>query len=294
MRSEKTKPQFEWKKFCLLFLAGIINAFGVTLFLAPVNLYDSGISGTSMLLGQLTPDWMSLSLFLLVLNVPLFLYGLKRQGAAFTVYSIFAVAVYSVAAWLITGVLPIDVSIASPLAGSDLLLCALFGGLISGTGSGLAIRFGGAMDGIEVMAVIFAKRLGISVGTFVMIYNVLLYIVCGIVMNSWILPLYSIVTYAAALKTVDFIVEGFDRSKAAMIITAVPEEVCAELSAVFGCGMTTMAGQGYYSGTDKTVVYVVINRYQVSKLREIVHRKDAAAYITITEVADVFSANQNA
>ena len=280
MRSEKTKPQFEWKKFCLLFLAGIINAFGVTLFLAPVNLYDSGISGTSMLLGQLTPDWMSLSLFLLVLNVPLFLYGLKRQGAAFTVYSIFAVAVYSVAAWLIADVLPIDVSIASPLAGSDLLLCALFGGLISGTGSGLAIRFGGAMDGIEVMAVIFAKRLGISVGTFVMIYNVLLYIVCGIVMNSW--------------KTVDFIVEGFDRSKAAMIITAVPEEVCAELSAVFGCGMTTMAGQGYYSGTDKTVVYVVINRYQVSKLREIVHRKDAAAYITITEVADVFSANQNA
>ena len=124
MRSEKTKPQFEWKKFCLLFLAGIINAFGVTLFLAPVNLYDSGISGTSMLLGQLTPDWMSLSLFLLVLNVPLFLYGLKRQGAAFTVYSIFAVAVYSVAAWLITDVLPIDVSIASPLAGSDLLLCA--------------------------------------------------------------------------------------------------------------------------------------------------------------------------
>ncbi|MEI3019799.1 YitT family protein [Ruminococcus sp.] len=112
MRSEKTKPQFEWKKFCLLFLAGIINAFGVTLFLAPVNLYDSGISGTSMLLGQLTPDWMSLSLFLLVLNVPLFLYGLKRQGAAFTVYSIFAVAVYSVAAWLITDVLPIDVSIA--------------------------------------------------------------------------------------------------------------------------------------------------------------------------------------
>lgn len=83
--------------------------------------------------------------------------------------------------------LPIDVSIASPLAGSDLLLCALFGGLISGTGSGLAIRFGGAMDGIEVMAVIFAKRLGISVGTFVMIYNILLYIVCGIVMNSWIL-----------------------------------------------------------------------------------------------------------
>ena len=133
-------------------------------------------------------------------------------------------AVYSLFAWLITDVFPINVSIASPLAGTDLLLCALFGGVISGIGSGLAIRFGGAMDGIEVMAVIFSKRLGITVGTFVMIYNILLYIICGFVLKSWILPLYSIVTYAAALKTVDFIVEGIDRSKCAIIITEHPNE----------------------------------------------------------------------
>ena len=99
--------------FCLLFLAGIINAFGVTLFLAPVNLYDSGISGTSMLLGQLTPDWMSLSLFLLVLNVPP-CSSTDSNGRAQRLPStpFLAVAVYSVAAWLITDVLPIDVSIA--------------------------------------------------------------------------------------------------------------------------------------------------------------------------------------
>lgn len=133
-------------------------------------------------------------------------------------------AVYSLFAWLITDVFPIDVSIASPLAGTDLLLCALFGGVISGIGSGLAIRFGGAMDGIEVMAVIFSKRLGITVGTFVMIYNILLYIICGFVLKSCILPLYSIVTYAAALKTVDFIVEGIDRSKCAIIIAEHPDE----------------------------------------------------------------------
>lgn len=179
----------------------IVNAFGITIFLMPVNLYDSGISGTSMLLDQLTPQCLTLSIFLVVLNIPLFLFGLKKQGWVFTVYAIYAVCIYSVCAWLITDVLPIDVSFASPLAGKDLLLCALFGGVISGVGSGIAIRYGGAMDGIEVMAVIFAKRLGITVGTFVMIYNVLLYVVCGLVLNSWILPLYSIVTYAAALKT---------------------------------------------------------------------------------------------
>ena len=180
--------------FLFLTAAGLINAFGVTIFLAPVKLYDSGISGTSMLLAQLTPEAWSLSVFLLLLNIPLFLYGLRRQGIVFTIYAVYAVAVYSLGAWLITDVLPVDVTMASPLAGSDLLLCALFGGLISGLGSGLAIRYGGAMDGIEVMAVIFAKRLGITVGTFVMAYNLLLYIICGLVLHSWILPLYSIVT----------------------------------------------------------------------------------------------------
>ncbi len=277
----------------MLTLAGIVNAFGITLFLTPVKLYDSGISGTSMLLDQVTPETLTLSLFLLVLNVPLFLFGYKKQGWLFTVYAIYSVAIYSLFAWLITDIFPIDVSIASPLAGTDLLLCALFGGVISGVGSGLAIRFGGAMDGIEVMAVIFSKRLGITVGTFVMVYNVLLYVVCGIVLKSWILPLYSIVTYAAALKTIDFIVEGLDRAKCAMIITEMPDEICNALSDVFGSGMTKLEAKGGYSNRTKTMVYFVVNRYQVTRMRDLVHEIDPLAYITISEVADVFSNNMN-
>lgn len=229
--------------------------------------------------------------FLLVLNIPLFLYGLKKQGVTFTIYAIYTVAVYSFGAWLITDVLPVDVSIVSPLAGSDLLLCAIFGGLISGIGSGMAIRFGGAMDGIEVLAVIFAKRLGITVGTFVMAYNLVLYIVCGFVLHSWILPLYSIVAYGAALKTVDFIVEGLDRSKAATIVTVHPNEVCAALSEAFECGMTITEAKGYYSDFPKTVVYIVVNRFQVGKMKELVHENDRSAYISIAEIADVYGAN---
>lgn len=282
-----------FKNLIMLTIAGAVNAFGITVFLMPVKLYDSGISGTSMLLSQVTPEYMSLSVFLLLLNIPLFLYGLKKQGALFTGYAIYTVAVYSLVSWLITDVLPIDVSIASPLAGTDLLLCALFGGVISGIGSGLAIRFGGAMDGVEVMAVIFAKRLGITVGTFVMIYNVILYVISGIIIHSWILPLYSIVTYAAALKTVDFIVEGFDRSKCAIIITGKDEEICRALSEAFESGMTKVKAQGGYSGDDKTVVYFVVNRFQVVKMKGIVHEIDPLAYIIISEVADVFSANQD-
>ena len=276
------------RNFIVLTLAGFINAFGVTVFLAPVKLYDSGISGTSMLLSQVTPQYLSLSFFLLILNIPLFLYGLRRQGITFTAYSVYTVGIYSLGAWLITDVLPIDVSMASPLAGNDLLLCALFGGLISGVGSGLTIRYGGAIDGVEVMSVVFAKKLGVTVGTFVMIYNVILYVISGFVTKSWILPLYSIVTYGAGLKTIDFIVEGLDRSKAVMIITEKPHAISDALTAEFGSGTTELQAKGGYSKEEKGAVYFVVNRFQIAKMKDIVHTVDPKAYMTITEVADVF------
>lgn len=288
---KKVLSSLRIKNFLLLTIAGIVNAFGITVFLSPVNLYDSGISGTSMLIDRITPDFITLSIALLALNIPLFAFGLKRQGPVFTIYAIYTVAIYSLAAWLITDVLPIDVSFASPLAGQDLLLCALFGGVISGVGSGLAIRAGGAMDGIEVMAVIFAKRLGITVGTFVMIYNVILYIICGIVLQTWILPLYSIVTYFAGLKTIDFIIEGIDRAKSAMIITTMPDEISDKLSEEFGTGTTKMDCVGGYLKQEKAIVYFVTNRFQLGKVKSIVHGIDPAAYITITDVADVFKKN---
>ena len=281
------------RNIVMLTVAGIINAIGVTFFLAPVKIYDSGISGTSILFSQLTPEFFTLSFFLLVLNVPLFLYGLKRQGSLFTFYAIYSVIIYSLTAFLITDILPIDVSFASPLAKEDLLLCALFGGVISGIGSGTAIRFGGAMDGIEVMAVIFAKRIGISVGTFVMIYNMVLYVSAGIILGNWILPLYSIVAYAASLKTVDFIVDGIDHAKCAIIITETPDEICEELSKTFESGTTKISATGGYSNREKTMVYFIVNRFQVVRLKELVHSIDQNAYITISEVTDVFSINRD-
>ena len=284
--------RIKFKNMIMLTIAGVINAIGITIFLSPVKLYDSGISGTSMLLAQITPDYLTLSMFLLILNIPLFIYGLKKQGALFTFYAIYTVAIYSVCSWLITDILPVDVTFASPLAGTDLLLCALFGGVISGIGSGLAIRFGGAMDGIEVLSVIFAKKIGISVGSFVMIYNILLYITCGFVVNSWILPLYSIVTYFAALKTIDYIVEGIDRAKAAMIVTTMPDEICKALSEEFETGITTFNAKGWYSQNDKTMIYFIVNRFQIGKMKEIIHGLDAKAYISIYEVADVLSGDR--
>ena len=295
LKNIKTElKQLKPLNFIVLFIAGFINAFGVTVFLTPVGLYDSAISGTSFLLSQVTPPFLTLSFFLLVLNIPLFLIGYKHQGLKFTIYAIYSVACYSLWAYLITYVLPIDVSVSSPMADTDLVLCSIFGGAISGMGSGLAIRFGGAMDGIEVLAVTFAKKLNLTVGTFVMIYNVILYIVAGIVFGNFIIPLYSIISYTVALKTVDFMVEGLDRAKGVFIITnkGKTNDICQTLSDTFKCGITTMNVQGYYLNKEQEMIYIVINRFQINKVKELVHILDPQAYITINDVADVFKGSQ--
>ena len=135
--------------------------------------------------------------------------------------------------------------------------------------SGMTIRFGGAIDGIDVLSVVFAKRIGISIGTFVMLFNTLLYIICGIAIQSWILPLYSIVTYYVGSRTVDFITEGFDRAKCAMIVTVKANEISNALSENFDS-----------SGT-------IVNRFQINKLKNIVHDIDESAFISLQEVADI-------
>lgn len=284
------KYNIEPGRLIWMIVAGVVSAFGITCFLSPMHLYDSGIAGTSLLLSQITPSYFNLSFFLVVLNVPLMLYGLKKQGVAFTVYSVFAVVVYSVTALIIE--YETSLESASPIAGTDILLCAVFGGLICGAGSGIAVRHGGAIDGVEVMAVIFAKSLNLTVGTFMMIYNICLYIICGLIFQSWILPLYSIVTYYVALNTIDFIAEGLDRSKSVMIITEKGDEVSKVLMKEFGSGTTIIPAKGGFTSKERTVVYFVVNRFQIARMRQLVHRTDSHAYLTISEVADIYKAEQ--
>ena len=273
--------------FIFLLAAGIINAFGVTLFLFPVKLYDSGVSGLSMLLDQVTPAYLNISLFLIVINFPIFIFGAKKQGINFTLYSLFTIGIYSLFSYLIMNVFPIDVSLVSPLAGEDLLLCAIFGGVISGVGSGLTIRFGGAIDGIDVLSVVFAKKIGISIGTFVMIFNLVLYIICGFVIGSFILPLYSIVTYFVGSKTVDFITDGFDRSKCAMIVTTKANEITDALKENFGSSGTIVNAVGGYTKENKQIVYFILNRFQMNKLKEIIREIDEKAFISFEEVSEI-------
>ena len=282
--------KLKWFNFVGLTVAGLINAVGVCLFLSPVNIYDGGFSGTSVLIGKLT--LLPMAIFLLCLNVPFYLFGHKKIGAEFLVYSLYAVLIYSLGSLLINNILPFDFSGGSPVVGDDKVLAALFGGLLSGIGSGLVIKFGGALDGVEVMAVIFHKRLGMSVGAFVMVYNAVLFITAAIIFQSWVLPLYSLLAYYIGLKTIDFIVEGFEKGKAAMIITENAEELSGALSEALKRGITIMDATGYYSGSDKKMLYVVVNRFELAKLKEIVAELDETAFVSIMEVSEIMGVSK--
>lgn len=287
MRGKTVKN--ECVRHIFLTLAGTINAFGVTVFLMPVKLIDSGFSGTSMLLAQVTP--LALSLWLIILNFPVYLFAMKRLGVKMLISSLYAIAVYSAMSALFQKVFPSIGEGVSPIAGTNLLLASVFGGLISGIGSGLTIRSGGAIDGVEVMSLVFAKKLNLTVGTFVMIFNVILYVVCGILFDSWELPLYSVISYAVGLKAVDFIVDGLDKAKAVMIITENPDLLLKCISSYFGRGITVFEARGYYSDQKKKVVYVVVNRFEISRLKSIVSTVDEGAFVTISEVSDIMGAN---
>ena len=285
-----TLRSLKWYKFPLLMLAGIFSSLGITAFLQPARLYDSGIAGTSMFLADLTPPFLTLPIFLLVLNIPLILYGLKEEGLIFTIYSIFAVTMFSISAHIIEEYLITDPSVGSPVVGNDRFLCCIFGGFIVGCGSGLAIRLGGAIDGIEVISVVLSGKLGLSINSFLLIYNVALYLICGAILDDWTQPLYSIIAYVIALKVIDYIIDGFDKNKSVFIITGKADEIAGELSEEFQQGLTLIKAKGYYSGQDKTLIHIIVNRFQIITTRDIVQRIDPKAYISVSDVSDIFKA----
>ncbi len=278
--------------FVGLTIAGVINAIGVCLFLTPLYIYDGGFSGTSVLLSRylLLPQ----ALFLLLINIPFYFIGRKKIGWEFLIYSLYAIAIYSLGSLIINSfIFPDGFSDGSPIVQNEVVLAAIFGGLLSGVGSGLVIKFGGALDGVEVMAVIFHKKLGLSVGTFVMIYNVVLYVVAAVIAslasgeNEWAIALYSVIAYYVGLKTIDFIVEGFEKGNAALIITQKARLVSSKLSSSLHRGITVLDATGYYSGENKKMLYVVVNRFEINRLKDIVLEVDESAFVSIIEVSEI-------
>ncbi len=263
------------EKYIMIFIGAVLTAVGLELFLVPNQIIDGGIIGISILISHITD--IPLAVLIVALNMPFLYLGYKQIGKTFAFSTIFAVM--SLAGWVVY-FRPI------PELTNDLFLAAVFGGIVIGGGVGLIIRYGGSLDGTEIIAIILDKRTGFSVGEVVMVMNLFILANAGFVF-SWDKAMYSLVAYFVAFKVIDITIEGLDETKGVIIVSDNPDEIAETLLARLGRGVTVLHGAGGFSGEPKKVLYSVITRLEIAKLKAIIYEKDENAFATVQDVHEV-------
>lgn len=270
----------EVSRYIFLFIGSIIAAVGLEIFLVPNNIIDGGVIGISIIASYLTG--VPLSVYIIVLNLPFLIFGYKQIGKTFVFSSLFAII--SLSFW---------VSVFHPIPGptNDILLAAVFGGIILGIGVGLIIRNSGSLDGTEMVAIVFNKRTAFSVGEIVMFFNLFILSSAGLVFG-WDRAMYSLLAYFIAFKVIDVTIEGLNEEKAAIIVSDNSYEIAEAILARLGRGVTFLEGKGGFSKEPKTIIYSVITRLEIAKLKAIVYEIDENAFLTINDVFDVMGGKQ--
>lgn len=253
-------------------LGAVLAAIALEIFLIPNNVIDGGVTGISIILNHLTK--LPLGLFIFILNIPFLIVGYKQIGKTFTLSTLYSVIILSVG---VTVLHPIE-SITK-----DILLASVFGGIILGIGVGLIIRNGGSLDGTEIVAIILDRTTSFSIGEIVMFFNLFILSSAGIIFG-WDRAMYSLIAYFIAFKVIDTVVEGLDEAKSVYIISEKYEDITDALLARLGRGVTLLQGEGGYRGEATKVIYVVVTRLEVAKLKSIVHGFDEDALMTVGTV----------
>ncbi|MGA5689794.1 YitT family protein [Cytobacillus pseudoceanisediminis] len=278
--TKKKRVLKEIKQLIMITLGAVIAAAGLEFFLVPNNILDGGVIGLSIIAAELTG--MTMSIFLIVLNLPFLYIGFRKIGMKFTIHTLYGVIVLSASTAYLHHFEPVT---------NDLFLATVIGAVILGTGVGLVIRTGGALDGSEIIAILVSKKRPVSVGQFIMIVNVFIFILAAFLVFSWETAMYSIITYYIAYKMIDIVVEGMEELKSVTIISDMPEEISAELMKQLGRGMTYIQGQGVFTGEPKKIIYTIVTRIELSTLRSIVEDIDPNALVAIENIADVSGSN---
>lgn len=275
MNKKKQRIEKTLKKFLFLMLGSALAGIGLEIFLIPNNVIDGGIVGISIMAAYLT-KW-PVGLFIFVLNIPFFVFGYLQIGKTFTISTVFSV-----------GMLSMWVSVLHPVPGitQDVFLAAIFGGVVLGIGVGLIIRYGGSLDGTEIIAIVLDRKTAFSVGEIVMFFNLFILSSAGLIFG-WDRAMYSLVAYFVAFKVIDITIEGLDESKEVMIISDKDEEISEILMARLGRGVTLLQGKGGYTGDSKSVLYCVVTRLEIAKMKSIINEIDENAFVTISSVHEV-------
>lgn len=263
-------------RMVMIVIGAAIYTLGLDLFLVPNSIIDGGVVGISLMAATLLP--LSFSFFVVAINLPFLYLGYKQIGKRFTYSTLFGIACISL--------FSMELGHAEAVT-TDPFLAAIFGGIILGVGVGLIIRNGGSLDGTEVVAIILDKRTTFSVGEIVMGFNLFILGAAGFV-YSWNSAMYSLIAYFVAYKMIDITITGLEESKGVMIVTNESDEIAEALMNRLGRGVTVLYGEGAYLKEPKRVLYSVVTRLEITKLKDVVYEKDPNAFITITDVYDVF------
>lgn len=260
----------------ILALAGVLAAgMGLKGFLLSSHFIDGGVTGVSMLLDQVTP--VPLAIWLPVVNLPFVLLGLHQLGAGFAARSAIAItALALVLAWL-----------PYPDVTQDPLLTAVFGGVFLGAGIGLAMRGSAVLDGTEIAALLIGRRnIGVRVGDVILAFNVVLFVVAMTVLGVEA-ALYSILTYASAARTLDFVLHGIEEFTAITIMSDANEAIRRGILNELGRGVTIYQGRGGKSGEDREIVYCVVTRLEIGRVMRIIDAADPKAFVVQHPLANV-------
>lgn len=272
----RRKTAMDWiKKYLVLIIGSLIYSAGLEIFLVPNNIIDGGVVGISIMASYLTG--IPFGVYMLVLNLPFLYLGYKQIGKTFAISTIISIIALSIFSEFLEPV---------PQITQDYFLAAIFGGIIAGAGVGLVIRQGGSLDGTEITAIILDRKTSFSVGEVVMFFNLFILGAAGFVFG-WDKAMYSLVAYFIISKMIDVVLKGLDESYAVMIVSDEYEEIADAIMHRLGRGVTYLHGQGAYTGDDKQVLYCVVTRLEVVKLKEIALEKDETAFVTINPVHDI-------
>lgn len=260
--------------YLMITIGAIIAAAAIKLILSPNNILDGGIVGISIIISKLY-NW-KLGTLTFLINLPFLLLSFKELGSRFLFKAAYAMGIFSIATEFFATINPVT---------DDKLLATAFGGLLLGIGVGLVLKFGGCLDGTEILAILITKHLSMSIGQMVLAFNVIIYSVAGILFGADS-AMYSLLTYFITSKVMDFVESGLNQAKAIMIITNNSNKMAETIYNRIGRTVTIINGNGLISG-EKQILYCVVTRVEVAELKEIIKEQDTSAFVTVSDVSEI-------
>lgn len=287
LHSEHSQPK-GWSSLLFSYLCmavgAFLAAFALDVFLFPNRLIDGGIVGIAMI-GAYILGRSLFAPFFLMLSIPFVWLAYRSIGKSFVLHMLFAVFVFAASSAAIQ-------QWSSWEFHGETLEFVVIGGAILGAGLGLIIRYGGCIDGTEILGIIINRRTGFTVGQVVLVSNIFIFGFAGIALQDWHPPLLSLITYIVVIKIMDAVIVGFDETKSVLIISSKSKDIAEAIMHELGLGLTIMYGRGGFSGDEREIIYVIVERLQLSDLKELIYAVDPRAFIAIENLHEVANGNQ--